>query len=107
MTTAVSGGQPGHGPPDPLPGASPGGSEPVDVEVVVKTWEQLRAQGCRYTREWLLAGALCLGGPGHRAGVQHGTAAGILTDVAALIPISALPLQPSTWKQTLGRAGRP
>lgn len=71
-------------------------TEPADVEVVTKTLEQLRAQGCRCTPGQLLAGALRLGWPGHSAWALHELAAGILTDVAALSPISALPLQPTT-----------
>ena len=67
-------------------------TDPVDLEVVTKTLGQLRAQGCRCTSEQLLAAALCLGWPGHRAWTLHELARGSLTDPAAPAMTGSLPL---------------
>ena len=70
-------------------------TEPADVEVVTKTLEQLRAQGCRYTPGQLLTGALRLGWPGHHAWALHEAASQVLTDPEAPAATSASTLQPS------------
>ncbi len=71
-------------------------TDPVDLEVVTKTLEQLRATGCRCTPGQLLAAALRLGWPGHRAWALHEAATGILTGPTAPTPTGASILQPST-----------
>jgi hypothetical protein len=71
-------------------------TDPAEIDVVTKTLHQLRAQGCRYTPDQLLAAALQLGWPGHRAFTLHETAAQLLTSPTAPRPIGFPPLQPSS-----------
>jgi hypothetical protein len=71
-------------------------TDPADLEVVTRTLQQLRTQGCRCTPEQLLAAALCLGWSGHRAWDLYELASQVLIGPAAPSPTSSFPLQPST-----------
>lgn len=70
---------------------------PVELEVMTKMLHRLRASGCRYTPELMLAAALRLDWSGHHAWTLHEAAVQALTGPAAMSATGALRLQPSTW----------